>query len=146
MCSVRFTLSTPYRRAVERQLKTAQQLGHVRQVKSVLAILAVVDGHRLAPVALILRGHEKTVAAWVRVFCGDGLTGAPRQKPPGRPPQLTPTPKEGLAALSDTGPVTAGFSGACWRSPMSPQVIYDRFGVFSTVFSLAQLLKPLGCS
>src|SRR5512132_2471238 len=83
MCRVRFTRSTPYRREVERPLKTAQQLGHLRQVKYFLAILAVVDGQSFAPVALILRVHEKTVAAWVRVFCGDGITGAPRKKPPG---------------------------------------------------------------
>jgi transposase len=138
MCRVRFTLSTHYRRAVERQLKTAQQLGHLRQVKYFLAILAVVDGQSFAQVALILRVHEKTVAAWVRVFCCDGVTGAPRQKPPGRPPKLTPTPTAVLAALIEEGPVKAGFSGACWRSPMLQQLIDDRFGVFYNVFYLAQ--------
>jgi transposase len=146
MCSVRFTLSTHNRREVERQLKTAQQLGHLRQVKYFLAILAVVDGQSFAQVALILRVHEKTVAAWVRVFCCDGVTGAPRQKPTGRPPKLTPTQTEVLAALIDEGPVKAGFSGACWRSPMIQQLIYDRFGVFYNVFYLAQLLKHLGFS
>ena len=146
MCSVRFALSTHTRRAVERQLKTAQQLGHWRQVKYFLAIFAVVDGQSVAPVALILRVHEKTVAAWVHVFCGDGITGAPRQKPTGRPSKLTPTQPEELVALSDAGPVKAGFSGACWRSPMIQPLIDDRFGVFSHVFSLAQLVKPLGVS
>jgi transposase len=145
-CSVRFTLSTHYRRAVERQLKTAQQRGHLRQVKYFLAILAVVDGQSFAQVALILRVHEKTVAAWVRVFCGDGLTGAPRKKPTGRPPKRTPTQKEVLAALIDEGPVKAGFSGACGRSPMIQPLIDDRFGVFDNVFYLAQLLKHLGLS
>ena len=146
MCNVRFTLSTHYRREVERQLKMAQQLGHLRQVKYFLAILAVVDGQSFAQVALILRVHEKTVAAWVRVFCCYGITGAPRKKPTGRPPKLTPTQKEVLAALIDEGPVKAGFSGACWRSPMIQQLIYDRFGVFYNVFYLAQLLKHLGFS
>jgi transposase len=93
-----------------------------------------------------LRVHEKTVAAWVRVFCGDGITGAPRKKPPGRPPKLTPTQKEVLAALIDEGPVKAGFSGACGRSPLIQQWIYDRCGGFYNVFSLAQLLKHLGFS
>jgi transposase len=146
MCSVRFTLSSHYRKAVERQLKTAQQLGHLRQVKFLLAILAVMDGQSFAEVALVLRVHEKTVAAWVRVFGCYGLKGAPRKKPTGRPPKLTPKPKEALARLIDEGPVKAGFSGACWRSPMIQPLIDDRFGLFYNVFSIAQLLQNLGLS
>ena len=91
MCCVRFTMSPSYRKEVEHQLKTAQQLGHVRQVKYFLAILAVMDGQSFAQIALLLRVHEQTVSAWVRVFCCDGITGAPRHKPRGRPPKLTPT-------------------------------------------------------
>ena len=59
MCSVRFTLSTRSRTELERQLKTAQRLGHLRQVKYLLAILAVMDGQRFAEVALILRVHAR---------------------------------------------------------------------------------------
>ena len=146
MCCMRFTISASYRKEVERQLKTAQHLGHVRQVKYLLAILAVMDGQSFAQVALVLRVHEKTVATWVRVFCCYGLQGAPRHKPTGRPPKLTPTQKAALATLIDEGPVKAGFSGACWRSPMIQQLIYDRFGVFYNVFYIAQLLKNLGFS
>ncbi len=146
MCSMRFTISTHDRKEVERQRKTAQQLGNLRQVKYLLAILAVMDGQSFAEVALVLRVHEKTVAAWVRVFCCYGLKGAPRKKPPGRPPTLTPTQKEARAMLIDEGPVKAGFSGACWRSPMIQPLIYDRFGLFYNVFSIAQWLKNLGFS
>ena len=85
-------------------------------------------------------------SAWVGVFCCYGVQGAPRQKPTGRPPKLTPTQQAALATLIDEGPVKAGFSGACWRSPMIQQLIYDRFGVFYNVFYIAQLLKNLGFS
>ena len=146
MCSVRFTISTHDRKDVERHLKTARQLGHLRQVQSLLAILAVMDGQSFAEVAVVLRVHERTVAAWVRVFCCYGLQGAPCKKPTGRPPKLTPTQKEELAKLMDEGPVKSGFSGACWRSPMIQQFIDERFGVFYNVFSIAQLLRNLGCS
>jgi transposase len=144
MCSVRFTISPQYRKGVERQLKTARQLGRMRQVHYLLAILAVMDGQSFAEVAVVLRVHEKTVAVWVRLFCCYGIKGAPCQKPTGRPPKMTPTQKEALAQLIDEGPVRSGFSGACWRSPMIQQVIYDRFGVFYNVFYIAQLLKNLG--
>jgi transposase len=127
-------------------LKTAQRLGYVRQVKYLLAILAVVEGQSCAQVALVLHVHEKTIDTWVRLFCCYGLQGAPRQKPTGRPPKFTPTQKAALATLIDAGPSKAGFSGACWRSPMIQQLIHDRFGVFYNVFYIAQLLKTLGFS
>ena len=44
MCCVRFTMSSSDRKEVEHQLKTAQHLGSLRQVKYLLAILAVLDG------------------------------------------------------------------------------------------------------
>lgn len=146
MCCFRFTISPAYRKEVERQLKTAQHLGTLRQVKYLLAVLAVIDGQSCAQVAVVLRVHEKTVAAWLRTFCCYGLQGAPRKKSPGRPPKLTPAQKAELTTLIDAGPVQAGFRGACWRSPMIQQMIYDRFGVLYNIFYIAQLLKNLGFS
>ena len=146
MCCVRFTMSASYRKEVERHLKTAQHRGQLRQVKYLLAILAIMDGQSFAQVALVLRVHEKTVATWVGAFCCYGVQGVPHQKPTGRPPKLTPTQKAALTSLLDEGPVKAGFSGACWRSPMIQQLMHDRFGVFYNVFYSAQLLKNLGCS
>jgi len=146
MCCIRFTISASYRKEVERHLKTAQHLGRLRQVNHLLAILAVLDGQRFAQVALVLRVHEQTVATWFTAFCCDGLHDMPRTKPTGRPPKLTPTQKAALATLMEEGPVKAGFSGACWRSPMIQQRIYERFGVYYNVFYVAQLLQHLGFS
>src|SRR5438874_4552517 len=146
MCDIRFTISTASRKAVEQRLKTAQQLGQVRQVKYLLAILAVMDGQTIAQVARFLRVHEKTVAAWVRQFCCYGVQGAPRHTPTGRPPKLTPTQQATLATLIEEGPTKAGFRGACWRSPMIQQLIADRFGGFYNVCYIAQVLKNLGLS
>src|SRR5439155_1014228 len=95
---------------------------------------------------LVLRVHEKTVTAWVCAFCCYGLQGAPHTKPSGRPPTLTPTQQEAFAELIEEGPVKAGVSGACWRSPMIQKRMCDRFGVFSNVFSIAQWLQNLGLS
>ena len=146
MCSVRVTRTTQSRKAVERQLKTAQQQGRLRQVTYGLARLAVGDGRSFAEVAVVLRVHEQTVAVWIRRFCCEGLHGVPRQKPPGRPPKRTPLPKEALTTRMDEGPIQAGFSRACWRSPMLQQLIYERCGVFYNVFYIAQLRKHLGYS
>jgi transposase len=146
MCCVRFTISATSRKAVEDHLQTAQHLGRVRRVKYLLAILAVVDGESVAQVALVLRVHEKTVATWFSTFCCYGLQNTPRTKPTGRPPKLTPMQQATLATWIEEGPVKAGFSGACWRSPMIQQLIYQRFGVYYNVFYIAQLLKNLGFS
>ena len=78
MGSVHVLHSTPGCRAVERQLKTAQHLGLVHPVTSGLAILAVVDGQRDVPVAMIRRMPAQTGAAGVRVCGGAGITDAPR--------------------------------------------------------------------
>jgi transposase len=146
MCSVRFTISTAHRKEVEHHLQTAQHLGHVRQVKYLLAILAVMDSQSCAQVAWVLRVHEKTVATWVQVLCCYGSQGVPHHRPTGRPPTWTPTQKATLATVIEEGPVKAGFSGACWRSPMIQPRIAERFGVYDNVFSRAQLLKNLGFS
>jgi transposase len=146
MCSFRFTISATSRKEVERHLKTAQHLGRLRQTKYYLAILAVSEGQSFTQVALVLRVHEKTVATWMREFCCYGLQGAPHPKPTGRPSKLTPTQKAALMTLIDEGPVQAGFSGACWRSPMIQQLIVERFGVYYNVFYIAQLLKNYGFS
>jgi hypothetical protein len=99
MCCVRFTMSASYRKEVECHLKTAQHLGHIRQVTYLLAILAVIDGQSFAQVALVLRVHAQTVATWVQRFCCYGLQGAPRHKPAGRPPKLTPPTKNHPVSL-----------------------------------------------
>lgn len=144
MCGFRFPISSSSRKGVERHLKTAQHLGQVRQGKSLLAILAVVAGQTCAQVALILRVHAKTVAPWGREFCCEGIKGAPRNKPPGRPPQLTPTQNAARVTLLDAGPVQAGFRGAGWRSPLVQHRMYERFGAYDNVFSIAQVRKNLG--
>jgi transposase len=95
---------------------------------------------------LVLRVHEKTATTWGQEFCCYGLQGAPRHTPTGRPPKLTPTPNATLAPWIEEGPGKAGCSGACWRSPMGPQLIFARFGVYYNVFYIAQLLTNVGFS
>ena len=146
MCAFRFTISAASRKEVECHLQTAQHLGHLRRATYCLAILALSEGQSFAQVALALRVPEKAIATWMREFCCYGLQGAPHRQPTGRPPKLTSTQKAALATVIEEGPVKAGFSGACWRSPLIQQLIYARFGVYYNVFYTAQLLKNLGFS
>jgi transposase len=146
MCSFRFTISRHYRKELEKQLRSAQQLGQLARVKYLLAILAVMDDQPAEQVAQCLRIHGKTLVEWVRLFCVYGVKGAPRKTPTGRPPKLSATQKEELAQLIEAGPQAAGFSAGCWRSPLVQELILRRFGRYYSVFYLAQLLKNLGFS
>jgi transposase len=146
MCAFRVTISRRQRQELERHLHTAQRLGQLHDVTCLLAILAVTAGQSCDEVALTLRVTLKTVHQWVHRLLVDGPTGLQRTKPTGRPCKLTKTQKHERATLIDAGPVQAGFTSACWRSPIIQQLIYERFGVFYNVFSIAQLLKNLGFS
>jgi transposase len=80
MCSFRFTISTYYRKTVEKQLKTAQQMGDLDRVKYLLTILAVMDGQPFEKIAQCLGVQTKTVKEWVRLFCCYGAQGAPSKR------------------------------------------------------------------
>jgi hypothetical protein len=145
MCDVRWTISAASRKAGECHWQTAQPRGHWRRAQDGLALLAVIEGQSFAPVALVLRVHEQTGAPWIQACCCDGLRGAPRRQPTGRPPTLPPIPTTARAPGREVGPVQAGFRGACWRSPMIQPRMYARLGVDSHGFSSAQVLKHFGC-
>ena len=146
MNSLRFTISTHYRKELEQHLRTAHQLGDLRRVKYLLAILAVMDNQSFEQVACVLKLTVKTVGEWVRLFLCYGVKGAPRRKSSGRPPKLTKEQKQELQRLIEAGPKAAGFSAGGWRTPLVQHLILERFKVLYNVFYLAQLLKELGFS
>lgn len=146
MCRFRFTISSRYRKEVAKKLKTAQDLGDVREINRLKVILAVMDEYRFEQVAAILRLDLRTVEKYVAEFVIYGINGAPRKKSSGRPGNLKPDQKEELRRLIKQGPEKCNFSGACWRSPMIQKLIQDRFGVCYNVFYLAQLMRGLGFS
>lgn len=141
MSQLRFTISTHYRKDVEHQLKNAQRLGQVRKVKYLLAILAVMAGQHCETVARTLQVTPPTVREWLRLFLCYGVKGAPRRKSSGRPAKLSKAQQAQLARLIEAGPRAAGFSGACWRSPMVQQLIHDRCGVLYNVFYIALVVE-----
>ena len=54
--------------------------------------------------------------------------------------------KRELKKIIINGAQAAGFSGACWRSPMIQYLIYEKFGVEYSVCYIAQLLENMGFS
>ena len=146
MLSFRLTITAAQRQALDRTLTTAQQLGDLRLVKFILTIFAVVHYQQTEQAALVLQLSVAQVEAYVHKFLCYGVRGVAFKRSTGRRPKLTTAQQRELCRLIEAGPQAAGFSGACWRSPMIQQLIKDRFGVSYSVFYIAELLKSLGFS
>jgi transposase len=146
MLSFRLTITTDQRQALDRKLTTAHQLGDLRLVKFILAILAVSHYQETEQAALVLQLSVAQVDDYVHKFLCYGVAGVALKKPAGRRPKLTSAQQRELCRLIEAGPQECGFSGACWRSPMIQQLIKERFAVSYSVFYIAELLKNLGFS
>ncbi len=146
MLHFRLTITTEQHKALDRKLKTAEQLGDLRSVKFILAVRAYAHYQTLEQAARVLDLSEQQVSRYVFQFLCYGVHGVGFRKPSGRKPKLTAEQKHQLGQLLDEGPEACGFAGGCWRSPMIQQLIGDRFGVYYNVFYIAQLLRNLGFS
>ena len=131
---------------LEQMLASAQKLGDLRMIKRILTIFSVCEGERYSTIASILNVSRESIRLWVRNFLLKGPDGLRAKKSPGRRPKLTKTQKEELYQIIVEGPEKAGYFAACWRSPMIQDLIYNKFGVFYSVFYISQLLKNMGFS
>jgi transposase len=129
MRSFRLSITTPQGKALHHKLKTAQQLGDLRTIKFVLAVLAVAHYASTEQAAIVLQLSVAQVEHYAHQFLCYGVAGVAFKKVPGRPPKLTKTQKRQLAQFIEDGPARCGFDGNCWRSPMVQQLILDKFGV-----------------
>jgi len=127
-------------------LEKAQNNGNLRSAKQIMAVLAVIDGTLYSTIAATLKISEESIRLWVKAFLLKGVKSFKYKKPPGKPSKLTKTQRKQLDKLIIQGPQKAGFSGACWRSPMIQWLIYEKFGVEYSVYYIPQLLKNMGFS
>jgi transposase len=127
-------------------LQQAQNNGHLRKAKRIMAILAVVEGTLYSTIATTLKVSEESIRLWVNAFLLYGVKSFIYKKSTGRPSKLTKTQRKQLDRMISQGPQKSGFPGACWRSPMIQWLIYEKFGVEYSVFYIPQLLKSMGFS
>jgi len=143
---IRINLKNQSRKKCNEMLKQAQNSGDLSMVKRILAVLAVSDGILYSVIATNLKVSEESIRLWVNTLLLKGVDGLRSKKRPGRPPKLTKTQRKHLDKLITEGPATAGFPGACWRSPMIQVLIFEKFGVSYSVHYISQLLKNMGFS
>jgi transposase len=124
----------------------AQKAGDLRTVKRISAIIMVAEGYLQKDIADVLGVSTESIRIWVKKYLTEGPEGLRAQKSSGRKPRLTKTQKKELGKIIEDGPQKAGFSAACWRSPMIQQLIHDKFDVFYSVYYISELLKNMGFS
>lgn len=146
MLSFRLSIPKVERKVLKTALKNARQQGRAKKVTRLEAILALGSGSSLEAVAELCEVVVETVRDWVKRYLAGGIRALTPKKSPGRPPKLTPGQKAELARAVEAGPEAAGFPGACWRSPMIQEWMWDRFQVLYSVQYLSELLRNLGFS
>ena len=121
---IRITISNSKRKQLEKMAANAHKTGDLRTVKRITAILKVSEGYLQKDIAEILDVSTESIRIWIKKYLSEGVEGLRAKKSTGRKPKLTKTQKKELGKIIDDGPLKAGFSAACWRSPMIQQVIY----------------------
>jgi len=143
---IRLTISNRTMKKMEKMMENAQKKGDFRTINRIIAIIKIAEGYLQKDVAAFLNVSVEAIRIWIKNFLTIGLDGLKAKKNPGRPSKLTKTQKKELCKIIDDGPQKAGFSSACWRSPMIQEVIKDRFNVKYSVYYISELLKNLGYS
>jgi len=148
MLNFHLNISKSQHQAMEQAFNKARKRGDHKTMNRLLAIFAISEGEtNLSKIARLLRVSHEAVRQWLIKYLLEGVSGLiQRKQPPGRQAKLTKTQRQELASLIDAGPEAAGFPGACWRTPMIQELIYERFGVLYKVHYLSELLKNMGFS
>lgn len=146
MLIFRLRITKEQEQELEKKLKLSQKLGKVRESKQIMVLLAVSRGVEIKEVGKVLEVTEETINKHIKNYLVRGIESIKSGKSPGRPGKLNKKQKQELAEMIEKGPEAAGFSGACWRSPMIVELIKKKYGVRYSVFYIAELLKNLGFS
>jgi transposase len=143
---IRIRLTDSSRQALVARLHSAYQGNQLRLVKRIHALLAIVAGEPVAEVAELLHLGEQTVRDYICAFIRRGVDSLSYKRPSGRPPKLTKTQRKELADLITAGPEAAGYTSACWNTPVICDLILTRFGVAYHPHYVCELLDELGFS
>lgn len=143
---VRLTISNGKMKQLSKMSAKAQKAGDLRTVKRISAIIMVAEGYIQKDIADVLGVSCESIRIWIKKYLTDGPEGLRSNKSPGRPSKLTKNQKKELEKIIEDGPQKAGFSAACWRSPMIQQIIHQKFNVFYSVYYISELLKNMGFS
>ena len=116
------------------------------QVRRLLAIAAVLDGHSRAEAAKIGGMDRQTLRDWVIRFNEQGPAGLVNKPSPGAPGKLTDEHKAFLARLVEEGPLPAIHGVVRWRACDLIMRLSEEFGISVSDDTVYRALKELGFS
>lgn len=142
--SIRFTRPTV--KLLIQFLKQAYDVGNLRLVRRITALLALARGEKVAHVAGALSVSRQAIYDWLKGLMLYGVESLIYRRPPGRKAKLSKTQKRHLVALIKAGPLEAGYPTNCWTSLLIQQLIVREYGVLYSRHYLCELLRHLGFS
>jgi len=146
MISIRLTITSTTRKALQAHLDTAYRRGDGRLTRRITALLLFAEGYTITRIAELLSSTRQSIYAWLRALMTTGLASLHSGKSPGRPARLTKSQKQELVASIKAGTQAAGFASACWTAVLIQQLIEREFGVLYSRHYVCELLHNLGFS
>jgi len=144
--TIKLKLSSKTRKTLEATLEKAIKRGDLRTTKRIRAIFSFVDGNDYKTIANFLNVCVESIRIWINKFIINGPKALDAKKIPGRPSKLTKSQKKELEKMICDGPEKNGFSGACWRTPMIQELIFEKFKKFYSVWHIRKVLHNMGFS
>ena len=114
------------------------------QARRLLALATIYEGATRTEAAKIGGVTLQIVRDWVLKFNALGPDGLIDRKPPGQAPRLNDTHRAGLAAIIESGPISAIHGVARWRIIDLCQWIYEEFRVVVAKPTLSHELRAMG--
>ena len=125
-------------RAVARRCKDGAQ------VRRVLAIATILDGHSRSDAALVGGVTRQIVRDWVVRFNAEGPDGLMTRKAPGPTTILNDRHRRALEEIIDTGPTPAVHGVVRWRIIDLGQWLWDEFNISISKQALGHELRTMG--
>jgi|ERR1700712_750919 transposase len=122
----------------------SSQCSDAAQVRRLLAIALVLDGHSRSEAAELHGMDRQTLCDWVHRYNASGIDGLKSRKPAGRAPSLTGQQKAELRELVVKGPDPAIDQVVRWRCIDLRGVVERRFGAKVHVHTISKWLNQLG--
>lgn len=122
----------------------ARRSKHAAQARRLLAVAAVYDGASRTEAARLGGVTLQIVRDWVVKFNAAGPDGLVDRKAPGQPPRLNDTHRAALAAMIESGPISAVHGVVRWRIVDLCQWVWEEFRVSIARQTLSRELRGMG--
>ncbi len=127
-----------------RLYRLAKASDDANQTRRLLALALIYDGGRRNAAAAVGGVGLQVVRDWVLRFNAGGPDGLIDRKAPGKTPKLTARQRRALAAMVESGPISAVHGVVRWRLKDLAQWLFEEFGSELDETTVGRALRALG--